>query len=337
MYKNRKKILLVTATSAIVLSGFGAASWAIINSSAHPATDNYEIQKFAGATINGNATPFKFDKMSINDWMFYSMPGVAVPLKSETNHTIINFYSKDFAFSTEANMPNKKYVDDKTLNDNVNNLIYTIDTKYDGNQTVTEVWTAKTQSYPQGLKLVTSTISQYKIVNNYGWTNQPQVFEFKNDSSSFSYTNQNNFKATYSKASGTSQETNYQTSFISNTNASLWERTFVEKEDGSNTNGVAKDFRYEYKSDQLNDAVKPIKQNFSFKEVESSKNQEQRYGYYDITYTSGSSNSPIASKEVFHNAINFVQDPKDNELMSTVHLGTTFSFLPTITKEWFTK
>lgn len=181
MYKNRKKIIAVSISSIAVLAGFGLASWAIVDSASSrniPREDRL-TSTLSGATIYSNV-PFSNNEISINDWMFYSMPKYAVPFQdSEDGFSQIGFYSDKFILGSETIGRNTKisFIDKRVLNNNATNLLYIIKYKNINENTYQEqVWTQPDKSnYPNGLKLVDSITTKKEnnilISNNFYWNN----------------------------------------------------------------------------------------------------------------------------------------------------------------------
>lgn len=250
MYRNKKKMIIVGATSVGVLAVFGVSAWAIINQSYKTPLDSVSGARVSGATVFlGDNGQFKYNEMSFNDWLIYNYAH-KIDVATSGTTTTYTFYSRAASPTTGGTggtgggtTQAAEYVF-ATLEYNSSNNSYTLKT---GNN--------------QDFNLVNSTItgtasdSSFTVANSYSWSasnlNQSFTFNQGSDSSNHTYSGQN-YNISYTKTAntgssgGTSNNTTYTTTVRSTaTNSTLWQRTMeVPSETSSAT-------RVTYTSDTL--------------------------------------------------------------------------------------
>lgn len=234
MYRNKKKMIIVGATSVGVLAVFGVSAWAIINQSYKTPLDSVSGARVSGATVFlGDNGQFKYNEMSFNDWLIYNYAHKIDVARSGTT-TTYTFYSRAASPTTGGTggtgggtTQAAEYVF-ATLEYNSSNNSYTLKT---GNN--------------QDFNLVNSTItgtasdSSFTVANNYSWSasnlNQSFTFNQGSDSSNHTYSGQN-YNISYTKTTntgssggGSSTNTTTHTTTVTSTatNSTLWQRTMV--------------------------------------------------------------------------------------------------------------
>ncbi|BAC43823.1 hypothetical protein D8X55_00435 [Malacoplasma penetrans] len=235
MYRNKKKMIIVGATSVGVLAVFGVSAWAIINQSYKTPLDSVSGARVSGATVFlGDNGQFQYGKMSFNDWLIYNYAH-KIDVARSGSTTTYTFYSRAASPTTGGTggtgggtTQAAEYVFATLAYDSSNNS-----------------YLLKTGSN-QDFELVNSTItgtssdSSFGVANNYSsWSsttslNQSFTFNQGSDSSTHIYSGAN-YSISYSKAtstgggSGTSTNTTTYTTRVTSTatNSTLWERTMV--------------------------------------------------------------------------------------------------------------
>lgn len=328
MYRNRKKILLITGTSVVVLAGFGAASWAIIDASQKTPKDNATLSKLAGITAYTNPVPFLYDQMSINDWMLYTMPKIAIPHKVDENNYTVDFYSQQFKMSTTS------VITENDLATNKTELLYTL--KINNSTQVKSVYTSRysDELLPDGIELVKSTPkkvsdTEFTITNSYYWLTEPEVLTFSSiGSNQYKLSSSSGYEVEYNSTTNSTNNNStstFTTSIKTNVvdSVDIWDRSF-SKTDTNN-------YSISYNSSLLNDSSKPIKTSFNYINSSNNEQQEKKYPYYSITYSSGNNNSNITTQNDFLRVIGYEQ--KDNNtIQSSLSSGKNFPYLPILYK-----
>ncbi len=316
MYRNRKKMLLIAGTSVVVLAGFGAGAWAIIDSSSRIPSDNEMLTQVVGATTYGDSTPLEYNRMSVSDWMFYNMPKFAVPIEeSSEGITSINFYKAiEFEKNSAEVITEKVIKSDK----NKENLLYTV--KISKDMSTQEVWTKPSSiNNDKGIRLVKSIIKDRNITNEYYWSSNVEDIILTGDSNQLNYSLNNGSSILFTSENNTS------TARITDlSNIKTWER----KTEVSNNR-----IQVEFGSEALTGS-ETISQTFSLVEQKNGQKMgetdvEKGISYYSIEYKLGK-NQSIDKKSDLLDLIKFNKETSKSYISTNSEYS--MSYIPIILK-----